>query len=55
MYIGLDVKYRLFLSACNETGIFGTDFRKILIHQTLWKSVLWGAGLFHADRQTWRK
>ena len=31
MYIGLHVKYRLLLSDCNETRIFSTDFRKILI------------------------
>jgi len=28
MYIGLHVKYRLFLSDFNWTWIFSTDFRK---------------------------
>jgi hypothetical protein len=30
MYIGLHVKYPLFVSDFNETGIFSTDFLKIL-------------------------
>jgi len=33
MYIGLHVKYPLFLSASNETGTFSTDFRKIIKYQ----------------------
>ena len=33
LYIGLHVQYPLFLSDCNETGIFSTDFGKILKHQ----------------------
>ena len=28
MYIGLHIKYPLFLSDCNETGIFPADFQK---------------------------
>jgi len=32
MYIGLHVKYPLFLSDFKETCIFSTDFRKILRH-----------------------
>ena len=33
MYIGVHVKYLLFLSDCNETWIFLTDFWKILKYQ----------------------
>ena len=41
MYIGLYVKYLLFVLDFNGIWIFWTDFRKILKYQILWKSVRW--------------
>jgi hypothetical protein len=41
MYIGLHVKYLLFLPDFNETLNFLTDFQKILKYQILQKPVQW--------------
>jgi hypothetical protein len=49
LYIGLHVKYSLFLSYCNETRIFSTDFffEKYISH--FMKIRPEGAELFHAN------
>ena len=39
MYIGLNVKYPLFLYDFNETWIFSTDFCIMLKYEISWKSV----------------
>jgi hypothetical protein len=45
MYIGLHLKYPLFLYDFNETGVCSTDLRKILEYPA-------GAELFRADGET---
>jgi hypothetical protein len=42
------------MSYFTETAVGLTDFRKILRYQISWKSVQWGANVFHADGRTGR-
>jgi len=55
MCIGLHVKYLLFLSDCNETRIFLTDFRKMntKFHENPFR---WSKAVpcGWTDRQKWR-
>jgi hypothetical protein len=50
MYIGLRVKYPLFLSVCNETWIFSTLFFEKSSNIMKIRPV--GVELFRADRRT---
>jgi len=52
MYIGLHVKYPLFLFEFNEILIFWTDFRKLLRFHISWKSVRWEPSSIRTDTQT---
>ena len=53
MYIGVHVRYPLFLSDFHETWIFSTDFRKILKYQILCISAQWEPS--YADGRTERR
>jgi len=56
MYTVLHVKYRYYSCQIKgkKLGIFSTNFRKILKHQILPKSVLWEPSFFMpTDRQTY--
>ena len=52
MYIGLHVKYPLFVSDFNGPRTFSTDFGKTLQISNLIKIRPVGAELFHADGRT---
>jgi len=52
MYIGLHVKYHLFLSDFKENPNFPTRFSKNPQISNFMKICPLGAVLFHADRQT---
>jgi len=58
LYIGLRVKYQLFLSYFNNNLIFSSDFRKNTQISNFVNICPVRAELFHADghtdRQTWR-
>jgi len=41
MYIGLYVKYYLFLSRFSETRVFRHIFEKLLKYENSWKSFQW--------------
>jgi len=51
MYIGLNIKYPLFLSDFNEAGIYEKYFLNILRYQ-IHKNLCSGGQVFHADRCT---
>jgi hypothetical protein len=60
IYVGLHVKYHLFVSDFNETWILLSEFRKILKCQISWKSVQWEPSCSmrkdgRADRRTYMK
>ena len=52
MYIGLHVKYPLFLLDFNETWIFSTDFRKTVKYHISRTSVPWEPSSTRTERQT---
>ena len=60
MFIGLHVKYQIFLTDFNSTSILSTDFRKTLKFQISWKFVQWGQSCSmrtdgRADQLTYRQ
>jgi len=52
MYMGLQVKYLLFLSDLHETWIFLTDFFKTIQISDIMKMHPVGAETFHTEGQT---
>jgi hypothetical protein len=55
MYIGLHVKYPIFLSYCNESLIFSKTFTQKYSNIKFNENLLVGAVLFHTDRRTYGK
>jgi len=53
MYIGLRVKYLLFMSDFNESWTLSADFRKIPKYKMSWKSYLWEP-TFSVRTDKWR-
>ena len=51
MYVGLRVKYQLFLSNFNDTCIICRNFRKALKYQISWKSVQYEPSRFIIRRE----
>jgi len=51
MYIGIHVKYSLFLSDFSETWVFLIDFRKIPKYQISMKIRPMGAESFHNEQE----
>lgn len=51
-YLGLHVKYPLFVWDCNETSIFATDLLKILKVSNFMRIRPVGAEFFHSDGRT---
>ena len=49
MYIGIRIKYPLFLSDFNESWSYLTDFRKMLKYKISWKSAQWEPSCSNRD------
>ena len=53
VYLGVHVKYPLFVSDVYETWLFWADFQNVLKYKLSWKSVQWEPSCYmRTDRQT---